>query len=313
MERIIGLIDAPFTPMYADGTVNYEIIPDYAEMLARNGLKGVFINGSSGEGYMLTEHERMSIAETWVRAARKVTTTNGEPFKVIVHVGSCCVKSSRLLAEHAQKIGAWGIGAMAPPFPRINRVEELVKYCEEIACGASQLPFYFYHIPAFNGAFLSMYDFLKTVDESGRIPNLAGIKYTFESLYEYNRCRRYKDGKYDMLHGQDETILPSLAMGGAQGGIGGTTNYNGRVLTGIIDAWTQGDLEAARRLQNYAQDVIDVICCFRGNIVGGKRIMKLIGYDMGPNRTPFQNMTDEEEALLKQKLEDIDFFNHCNK
>ena len=41
--------------------------------------------------------------------------------------------------------------------------------------------------------------------------------------------------------------------------------------------------------------------------------MKLIGYDMGPNRTPFQNMTDEEEALLKQKLEDIDFFNHCNK
>lgn len=313
MERIKGLIDAPFTPMYADGTVNYEIIPDYAEMLARNGLKGVFINGSSGEGYMLTEHERMSIAETWVRAARKVTTTNGEPFKVIVHVGSCCVKSSRLLAEHAQKIGAWGIGAMAPPFPRINRVEELVRYCEEIACGASQLPFYFYHIPAFNGAFLSMYDFLKTVDESGRIPNLAGIKYTFESLYEYNRCRRYKDGKYDMLHGQDETILPSLAMGGAQGGIGGTTNYNGRVLTGIIDAWTQGDLEAARRLQNYAQDVIDVICCFRGNIVGGKRIMKLIGYDMGPNRTPFQNMTDEEEALLKQKLEDIDFFNHCNK
>ena len=313
MERIKGLIDAPFTPMYADGTVNYEIIPDYAEMLARNGLKGVFINGSSGEGYMLTEHERMSIAETWVRAARKVTTTNGEPFKVIVHVGSCCVKSSRLLAEHAQKIGAWGIGAMAPPFPRINRVEELVRYCEEIACGASQLPFYFYHIPAFNGAFLSMYDFLKTVDESGRIPNLAGIKYTFESLYEYNRCRRYKDGKYDMLHGQDETILPSLAMGGAQGGIGGTTNYNGRVLTGIIDAWTQGNLEAARRLQNYAQDVIDVICCFRGNIVGGKRIMKLIGYDMGPNRTPFQNMTDEEEALLKQKLEDIDFFNHCNK
>lgn len=313
MERIKGLIDAPFTPMYADGTVNYEIIPDYAEMLARNGLKGVFINGSSGEGYMLTEHERMSIAETWVRAARKVTTTNGEPFKVIVHVGSCCVKSSRLLAEHAQKIGAWGIGAMAPPFPRINRVEELVRYCEEIACGASQLPFYFYHIPAFNGVFLSMYDFLKTVDESGRIPNLAGIKYTFESLYEYNRCRRYKDGKYDMLHGQDETILPSLAMGGAQGGIGGTTNYNGRVLTGIIDAWTQGDLEAARRLQNYAQDVIDVICCFRGNIVGGKRIMKLIGYDMGPNRTPFQNMTDEEEALLKQKLEDIDFFNHCNK
>lgn len=304
MEKIQGLIDAPFTPFYVNGEVNYEPIKAYADLLARNGLKGVFINGSSGEGYMLTEDERMQLAEAWVAAVPA-------HFKVIVHVGSTCVKSSRRLAEHAQNIGAWGIGAMAPPFPKVNRIEELVKYCEEIACGAPQLPFYFYHIPAFNGAYLSMLDFLKAVD--GRIPNFAGIKYTFESLYEYNRCRRYKNGKFDMLHGQDETILPCLAMGGAQGGIGGTTNYNGRVLTGIIEAWQAGDLNKARELQNYAQDVIDVICHFRGNIVGGKRIMKLIGLDLGPNRTPFQNITDEEEAQLRKELEDIDFFNRCNK
>lgn len=304
MEKIKGLIDAPFTPFDGNGNVNYDIIPEYAALLARNGLKGVFINGSSGEGYMLDEEERMKLAETWVKAVPA-------DFKVIVHVGSTCVRSSKRLAEHAQKIGAWGIGAMAPPFPKVNRIEELVKYCEEIACGAPRLPFYFYHIPAFNGAFLSMFDFLQAVD--GRIPNFAGIKYTFESLYEYNRCRRYKDGKFDMLHGQDETILPCLAMGGAQGGIGGTTNYNGRCLVGIQEAWETGDLEKARELQNYAQDVIDVICHYRGNIVGGKRIMKLIGYDLGPNRTPFQNMTDEEEARMKAELEAIDFFNKCNK
>ncbi len=85
-----------------------------------------------------------------------------------------------------------------------------------------------------------MVAFLEAVD--GRIPNFAGIKYTFESLYEYNQCRLYKNGKFDMLHGQDETILPCLAMGGAQGGIGGTTNYNGKELTGIIEAWKAGDL-----------------------------------------------------------------------
>ncbi|QYR10020.1 dihydrodipicolinate synthase family protein [Prevotella sp. Rep29] len=306
MEKIKGLIDAPFTPMLADGSINLTVIPEYAAMLQRNGLKGVFINGSSGEGYMLTEEERIQIAEAWMDATKDFTD-----FKVIVHVGSTCVRSSRRLAEHAQAIGAFGIGAMAPPFPKVGRIEELVKYCEEIACGAPSLPFYFYHIPAFNGAFLSMYDFLQAVD--GRIPNFAGIKYTFESLYEYNRCRRYKDGKFDMLHGQDETILPCLAMGGAQGGIGGTTNYNGRCLTGILKAWEEGNLEKARALQNYAQDVIDVICHFRGNIVGGKRIMKLIGLDLGPNRTPFQNITPEEEAQLRKELEAIDFFNHCNK
>ena len=50
MEKIIGLIDAPFTPFYENGEVNYEPIPAYAQMLAKNGMKGVFINGSSGEG-----------------------------------------------------------------------------------------------------------------------------------------------------------------------------------------------------------------------------------------------------------------------
>ena len=50
MEKIVGLIDAPFTPFYENGEVNLEPIEAYAAMLAKNGLKGVFINGSSGEG-----------------------------------------------------------------------------------------------------------------------------------------------------------------------------------------------------------------------------------------------------------------------
>lgn len=304
MEKIKGLIDAPFTPFDEKGDVNYAPIAEYADLLARNGLKGVFINGSSGEGYMLTEDERMKLAEKWVSVVPS-------GFKVIVHVGSTCVKSSRRLAAHAQEIGAWGTGAMASPFPKVGRVEELVQYCEEIACGAPELPFYYYHIPAFNGAYLSMVEFLQTVD--GRIPNFAGIKYTYESLYEYNQCRLYKNGKFDILHGQDETILPCLAMGGAQGGIGGTTNYNGRELVGIIEAWEAGDLETARERQNFSQEVINVICNYRGNIVGGKRIMKLIGLDLGKNRTPFRNMTDAEEASMKKELEAIGFFERCNK
>ena len=303
MEKIIGLIDAPFTPMRPNGDINTEPIPAYAAMLAKNGLKGVFINGSSGECYMLTTEERKTLAEAWMKAAPK-------GFKVIVHVGSCCLRESAALARHAAAIGAWGIGAMAPPFPKIGRIEELVQYCETIAAAAPELPFYFYHIPAFNGCFLPMLDLLKAVD--GRIPNFAGIKYTFESLYEYNQCRLYKGGKFDMLHGQDETYLPSLAQGGAQGGICGTTNYNGRVQVAIGEAWAAGDLEKARELQDYSQAVINVICNFRGNIVGGKRIMKLIGLDLGPNRTPWRNITPDEEAALKAQLEEIDFFNHCN-
>lgn len=304
MEKIIGLIDAPFTPFYPNGDVNYEPIQAYADMLAKNGLIGVFVNGSSGEGYMLTTEERMLLAEKWVAVVPK-------SFKVIVHVGSCSLRESVALAKHAQKIGAWGIGSMAPPFPHIGRIEELVKYCEEIAAAAPELPFYYYHIPAFNGAYLSMLDLLKAVD--GRIPNFAGIKYTFENLYEFNQCNLYKNGKYDMLHGQDETQLASLAQGGAKGCICGTTNYNGRELIGIHEAWKKGDLETAREKQNFSQEVINVICRFRGNIIGGKRIMKFLGLDLGPNRIPFRNLTDEEEVAMRKELEDIHFFERCNQ
>ena len=119
MEKITGLINAPFTPFYENGDVNYEPLGTYAEFLVKNGLKGVFVNGSSGEGYMLTDEERMKLAERWLEVSPA-------DFKVMVHVGSTCARSSRRLAAHAQSVGAYAIGAMAPPFPRIGRVEELV-------------------------------------------------------------------------------------------------------------------------------------------------------------------------------------------
>ena len=65
--------------------------------------------------------------------------------------------------------------------------------------------------------------------------------------------------------------------------------------------------------QNFSQEVINVICNYRGNIVAGKRIMKLIGLDLGKNRTPFQNMTDDEEARMKAQLDAIGFFDRCNR
>ncbi|HBT86225.1 MAG TPA: N-acetylneuraminate lyase, partial [Porphyromonadaceae bacterium] len=103
-EKIKGLIVAPFTPFDKQGEVDLGPISDYASMLQKNGLIGVFINGSSGEGYMLTVEERMKLAEKWISVAPK-------GFKVIVHVGATCIKDSFKLAQHAQEIGAFGTGA----------------------------------------------------------------------------------------------------------------------------------------------------------------------------------------------------------
>ena len=304
MERITGLIDAPFTPFKQNGEINLDIIGKYADMLAKNGMKGVFVNGSTGEGCNLTDDERMQLAQEWVR----VSPSN---FKVIIHVGTCSLKSACLLAEHAQKIGAWGVGAMPSAFPKIDSPKTLALYCNEICKSAPDIPFYYYHMPVFSYTNVSMLGLLKEIDALG-VNNFSGIKFTNEHLYEYNQCRLYNNGKCDILHGQDETALCSLVQGGAQGCICGTTNYNGRVQNAIVEAWQKGDIQKANEMQNYSQEVINIICKYRGNIVGGKRIMKLIGLDMGENRLPFVNMTDDEEKSLEADLEAIDFFSKCN-
>ena len=50
-------------------------------------------------------------------------------------------------------------------------------------------------------------------------------------------------------------------------------------LTDYHQAWKAGDLGGTRTPEFRTQEVINVICHYR-NIVGGKRIMKLIGLDL---------------------------------
>ena len=97
------------------------------------------------------------------------------------------------------------------------------------------------------------------------------------------------------------------------GGISGTGNYIGRVLNRVLSSWHDGDIAGAREAQNYAQEVINVIAKYRGNIVAGKRIMKFLGLDLGPNRIPFHTIEPGEEMEIREALEAIHFFDHCNK
>ena len=299
MEKIIGLINAPFTPFYENGEVNYEPIEAYAKMLVKNGLQGVFINGSSGEGYMLTDEERMKLAERWVEVSPK-------GFKVIVHVGSCCVKSSRKLAEHAQKIGVWGIGAMAPPFPKVGRVEELVKYCEEIACGAPDLPFYYYNMPSMTGVSLSVPSFL--IEGKKTMPNLVGTKFTHNNLMEMGECLELNNGEFEVLHGYDEILIAGLALG-AVAGVGSTYNYLPAVYQNLFDAFKKGDICTARRMQQKSIEIVKIIIKYGGGVRGGKAIMNLIGVDCGRCRLPVTPFGDDEYSSLKRDLEKIGFLN----
>jgi len=303
MKRIEGFISAPFTPMLADGSVNYERIAQYASFYVRNGIDGAFICGTSGEGYSLSLEERKRVAELWVE-------NTPENFKSIVHVGGATLLGSKELVRHAAAIGAWGIGAMAPVFFKPQTVEDLVMYCAELASEAPDMPFYFYHMPSFTGVYLPMLDFLKKAKV--RIPNLTGIKYTHEDLFEFSNCLRFDNGRYEILHGRDETLLAGLALG-ATGGIGGSYNHIMKVYLDLIKAYHAKDLEKARSLQWKAQEFINILNKYGGNVISGKGVMKFLGVDCGPNRLPLRTLPEEEEKAMLKDLENIDFFEFCNK
>lgn len=289
--------------MHNDGSVNYDQIAEYASYYKSNGIDGAFICGTTGEGVSLSLKERTNITERWMQYADK-------SFKIIVHVACNCMKDTKYLVEHSREAGVFGIASMSPIFFRPANASHLAAFCAEIAGKASELPFYFYHIPSFTGVNLSMVDLLKSVSES--VPNFAGIKYTHGDMHELSQCIQFQNRKFDILHGQDETFLCGIVMG-VTGGVGGTYNHVAGLYHDISSAVANGDLIKARELQLKSQEFISILNKYKGNVIGGKRMMKLIGLDCGPNRDMSNNLSDLDEVAMKRDLEAIGFFDFCNK
>lgn len=298
-----GLIAAPLTAYHPDGTVNPDIIPSYADFLYSNGVVGVFVNGTTGEGLSLTSEERMAIAERWVKAAPA-------DFRVIVHVSHTCAASAWGMARHAAQIGAWGIGQMGPIFFRPNNVKELADYAAQTAAQAPDLAYFYYHMPSMSGVCFPILEFLKAAAPT--IPNLAGIKYTHEDLVDFELCRKFKDGKYDILYGRDETLLCALALG-CRGAVGSTYNIMAPLYRRLIDAFDSGNLNEARRLQNISMRVIRSLAQTTSFISALKEVMNMIGLNVGDVRSGLKNIGPAKAAGLKNELEELGFFEFCSR
>ncbi|SHJ79634.1 N-acetylneuraminate lyase [Tangfeifania diversioriginum] len=295
IQKITGLIAAPFTPMYEDGSLNTGIIPAYAAKLKNDQLSGVFICGTTGEGMLMTPEERMKVAEKWIHEQTK-------EFKVIVHVGTTSSKQSNDLARHAEKNRAYGIGCMGPSFLPPTHVDELVGFCAEIAEGAPGLPFYYYHIPSISGVKISMVEFIQKAKE--RIPNLAGIKFTDNNFMDMQQCMKLDKGKWDILHGYDELLLAGLAFG-AKGAVGSTYNFMATLYYGVMEDFENGNLDAAREKQAFSVRVVEVLNKYGGAIAAGKALMKQAGVDCGPNRLPIKNLQGINYENFTKEIESL--------
>ena len=302
-NHLQGLIAAPFTPMHADGSLNLDIIPAYYQMLIDNGVKGAFICGSTGEGVSLTTTEKKLVAEAWASC-----TKQDKEFKVMTLLGGTSISDCKDLARHARKIGLYAVSFTAPFYFKPADVDVLAKICEEIAAEVPDMPFYYYHIPVLTGVGFAMFDLLRAVD--GKISNFAGVKYTHEDFMDFLSCLHFQNGKYDMLWGRDENMLPALSLG-AKGAVGSTFNYAAPLYYNLIDAFNKNDLKKAQQLQQQSIDMIRLLGKY-GGIATGKAYMKIIGIDCGEFRLPVRNMTTEKFNSFKEDVEQVNFNSFCS-
>lgn len=295
MKQIKGMIVAPFTGFDSEGNLDLGKVSLQQEFYKDNGITGCFVSGTTGEGSALTFDEKVALYKEWAKYSE-------ENFALIGFVGGTSVRECRQLAVEARKAGLDAVAMTAPYYQKAANVKDLAATLAEVASAVPDLPFFYYHIPCLTNVNFPMYDLLVEMDKC--IPNLGGIKYTFENMMDYQLCLYYKDHKYNIMWGRDEMLLEALAIG-ANTFIGSTYGYNAPIYNEIIRAFNEGDLKKAADLQ-YEANVLITFLGKYGN-GAGKAFMKAAGLDLGPVRRPFRNLTDEEYARFEKEIKEAGF------
>jgi len=257
-------------------------------------LKGVFVNGSTGEGLLLDNDERKAIAERWMMYSDKLD--------ILVHVGSTSYKISSNLAAHAKSLGVRAISAMGPCFMQPGTVKDLVSFNKKIADAAPGIPYYYYHIPVRSGVNLNMVDFLREAGE--RIETFAGIKYTSNNTWEQMKCMNEQGGRFDILHGHDETLISGLTIG-AQGCIGTSYNVASPIFFNLLEAFNVGNLKKALELQTKGNEIVSLMCSVGSSVSAIKAMVEYFGIPAGPARLPGKILSPELKAQIKEKMKEF--------
>jgi N-acetylneuraminate lyase len=262
-----------------------------------SGINGLYVCGSTGEGMSLSGEERKAVATAFVKATK-------HRVPVIVQVGHNSLKEACELAEHAQEIGADTISATCPSYFKVSNVPALIDCIAEIASGAPNLPFYYYHIPALTGSTVDVVEFLRRGGD--RIPNLTGLKYTDTKLHEFQECLELDNGRFDVVWGCDEMLLGAVATG-SKAAIGSTFNIAAPLYCRIISACSEGDFAEARRLQSLSVNLVRRLNRFPFH-PAMKAVLGMLGLDVGGCRLPQGSLSDTDVVQLRTDLESAGFF-----
>lgn len=283
-EQFQGVYSALMAPYDRKGKVNFNMIERLVDAQGKAELKGFYLCGSSGEGLLLREEERIDIVKA-------VVNTVGKNKKIIVHVGHPSTEVSVYLAKEAEKAGVHAISSIPPIYYKIGE-DGIFKHYKMISTSTG-LPFFAYIIPSLTGFNVS----IELAKKLSQIKNFAGFKYTAFDLFRIPSMLKLIGKRGVIFTGSDELSFQGLTFGAA-GSIGTNQNIIPSAFVEIYNLFKSGKMQEAMRLQIEVDEVTLFLLSFNKGMVPHKFMMKLLGFDIGSSRKPLERLTSNERGKI---------------
>lgn len=285
-----GVIPAMLTPFTRNGArVDYDRAAALGQRLADQGVHGVFLCGTTGEGLLMTVEERKRVLETVLKAV-------GKRIKVLAHTGCLDTASTIALTRHAAEVGAYAAGIVAPGFYTYDD-GALLRFYQDVAASVPGFPVMLYNLPSCAKNVLSPALVARLATE---VTNIAGIKDSGGMLQHQNRMVIDTPDDFVVINGCDEFTFHAL-MGGANGSVSSTANVIPEVFLSIFNAVKAGHLKKAQTSQSLLSHATQVFH-YGAMVAYYKEGLRLRGFDPGAVRPPQRELTSKEKKAFADEL-----------
>lgn len=295
LDKYRGIIPAFYACYDEQGNVSPERVRALTQHFIDKGVKGVYVNGSSGECIYQGVEERKIIIENVMAVAKGKLT-------VIDHVACNNTRDSVELARHAESVGVDAIASIPPIYFRLPEYS-IAAYWNAISAAAPNTDFVIYNIPQLAGTALTMSLFAEMMKN----PNVIGVKNSSmptQDIQMFKSAGLAAKEDFIVFNGPDEQFVAGRAIG-ADGGIGGTYGVMPELFLKLNALIAAGERESATALQYSINEIIYKMCSSHANMYAVAKEMLRIndGLDIGGVREPLENLRDADRAIAKEAAE----------
>ena len=280
---------ALITPFKDNGEINYEKLEEILEEQIAGGTDAIVACGTTGEASTMTHEEHLDVIRF---ACEKVKGR----IPVVAGTGSNCTETAVYLSQEAERLGADGVLVVSPYYNKATQ-KGLYRHFSAVA-ESIKIPVILYNIPGRTGVNIAPETIAKLCEN---VENIVGVKEASGNFSAIAQLMSLTDGRIDLYSGNDDQIVPMLALGG-KGVISVLSNIAPRQTHAICEAFFAGNVKESARLQLAAIPLIEALFC-EVNPIPVKAAMNLMGKETGPLRMPLTEMEPQNQERLKASME----------